>query len=305
MPPCRPGPPATPSPFKSAADDGGRNWLGADEIDRLRGVFVALSADGSGHLGLDAFADFARLVHMPFSAKLMFSFIDLDFDGRVAVGDYVDWLSHRQRGFAGSARRGTGARPATDAYLPGADGSPPEVADPFAIALFRELVVLFDVYFRAFEPDAEPTDAAVFLEPDDRDAALDGRIIFPNHVATVFANRLDVHLDALRQRGGDCTITLYDTKDAVLDCSAYLKIVFGALLGMAYAKMQTVGFAHFIVGGVVLGSIPMVLSQHWLKNPPEKSIEWGGPFALASDGIGAGLASLVVTWSVCHSAWNT
>ena len=115
----------------------------------------------------------------------------------------------------------------------------------------------------------------------------------------------DVHLDALRRRGGDGTNTLYDTKDAVLDCSAYLKIVFGALLGMAYAKMQTVGFAHFIVGGVVLGSIPMVLSQHWLKHPPEKSIEWGGPFALASDGIGAGLASLVVTWSVCHSAWNT
>ena len=48
----------------------------------------------------------------------------------------------------------------------------------------------------------------------------------------------------------------------------------------------------------------MVLSQHWLKHPPEKSIEWGGPFALASDGIGAGLASLVVTWSVCHSAWT-
>ena len=110
---------------------------------------------------------------------------------------------------------------------------------------------------------------------------------------------------SLRRRGGDGTNTLYDTKDAVLDCSAYLKIVFGALLGMAYAKMQTVGFAHFIVGGVVLGSIPMVLSQHWLKHPPEKSIEWGGPFALASDGIGAGLASLVVTWSVCHSAWNT
>ena len=114
-----------------------------------------------------------------------------------------------------------------------------------------------------------------------------------------------VHLDALRRRGGDGTNnTLYDTKDAILDCSAYLKIVFGALLGMAYAKMQTVGFAHFIVGGVVLGSIPMVLSQHWLKHPPEKSIEWGGPFALASDGIGAGLASLVLTWSVCHSAWN-
>ena len=97
----------------------------------------------------------------------------------------------------------------------------------------------------------------------------------------------------VRRRGGDGTNTLYDTKDAVLDCSAYLKIVFGALLGMAYAKMQTVGLAHFIVGGLVLGSIPMVLSQHWLKHPPEKSIEWGGPFALASDGIGAGLASLV------------
>ena len=113
-----------------------------------------------------------------------------------------------------------------------------------------------------------------------------------------------VHLEALRRRG-DGTNTLYDTKDAVVDCSAYLKIVLGALLGMAYAKMHAVGIAHFVVGGIVLGSIPMVLSQHWLGHPPEKSIEWGGPFALASDGIGAGLASLVVTWSVCHSAWNT
>ena len=114
---------------------------------------------------------------------------------------------------------------------------------------------------------------------------------------------LGVHLAALAQRGDGTT--LYDNKDAVLDCSAYLKIVLGALLGMAYAKMQTVGFAHLIVGGIVLGSVPMVLSQHWLRHPPEKSIEWGGPFALASDGIGAGLASLVATWSVCHSAWNT
>jgi hypothetical protein len=109
------------------------------------------------------------------------------------------------------------------------------------------------------------------------------------------------HLQELKRR--DRT-NLYKDKDNMLDASAYLKILAGFLFGIMFAKMKTTGFTHVVMGVVILGAVPLFLMQNWLRYPPEKSIEWGGPFSLASDGMGAGLASLILTWSVCHSMWN-
>ena len=109
------------------------------------------------------------------------------------------------------------------------------------------------------------------------------------------------HLRELKRR--DQT-NLYKDKDNLLDAAAYLKILAGFIFGILFAKMKTTGFSHVIMGVVILGAVPLFLMQNWLRYPPEKSIEWGGPFSLASDGMGAGLASLILTWSVCHSMWN-
>jgi hypothetical protein len=109
------------------------------------------------------------------------------------------------------------------------------------------------------------------------------------------------HLRELKRR--DQT-NLYKDKDNLLDAAAYLKILAGFIFGILCATMNTTGFSHVIMGVVILGAVPLFLMQNWLRYPPEKSIEWGGPFSLASDGMGAGLASLILTWSVCHSMWN-
>ncbi|KAH8047013.1 serine/threonine kinase [Aureococcus anophagefferens] len=82
------------------------------------------------------------------------------------------------------------ARTATDLFLPVVDGlatlrgddldGPPERA---AVASFRELVAIFDAYHGAFDRKAAPGDDVLRLEPEARDAALDGRRIFPAHRA--------------------------------------------------------------------------------------------------------------------------
>ena len=109
------------------------------------------------------------------------------------------------------------------------------------------------------------------------------------------------HLRELKRR--DRT-NLYKEKDNVLDLSAYAKILAGFVFGICFAKIKTTGFSHVLMGVVIIGTVPLFLMQNWLKYPAEKSIEWGGPISLATDGLGPGLASLILTWSVCHSMWN-
>ena len=150
---------------------------------------------------MEEFARFARLARAPFAPALMFSFLDLDLDGFCSVDDYHDWVG-RHRRTAPLSLAARGARTATDLFLPVVDGvatlrgddldGPPERA---AVASFRELVAIFDAYHGAFDRGAAPGDDVLRLEPEARDAALDGRRIFPAHVAATFANLLGVHLD--------------------------------------------------------------------------------------------------------------
>jgi len=90
----------------------------------------------------------------------------------------------------------------------------------------------------------------------------------------------------------------------VLDLAAYDKILAGFFFVIFFENIKTTGFLHVLMGVVILGTVPLFLMQNWLKYPAEKSIEWGGPISLATDGLGPGLASLILTWSVCHSMWN-
>jgi len=96
----------------------------------------------------------------------------------------------------------------------------------------------------------------------------------------------------------------FRNKDDLLDCAQYVKMLFGCLLGLAYAKMRTEGLLHLFMGLFIVGSAPLFLMQTVLGYAPEKTIEWGGPFAMFTDGIGAGIASLILSWASFHTYLN-
>ncbi|KAH8099023.1 hypothetical protein JL720_1997 [Aureococcus anophagefferens] len=204
----------------------------SDQLGRLRTVFEGLSRTGDGRLGLEEFARFARLARAPFAPALMFSFLDLDLDGFCSVDDYHDWVG-RHRRTAPLSLAARGARTATDLFLPVVDG----------------LATL-----RGDDLDGPPERAAVAsgagddvlrLEPEARDAALDGRRIFPAHVAATFANLLGVHLDG-RVAAGALARLAGATERAVADRGVSLR----AWLDCAFVDGTVSRDVHVLAGPI-------------------------------------------------------
>ncbi|KAH8045861.1 serine/threonine kinase [Aureococcus anophagefferens] len=222
----------------------------SDQLGRLRTVFEGLSRTGDGRLGLEEFARFARLARAPFAPALMFSFLDLDLDGFCSVDDYHDWVG-RHRRTAPLSLAARGARTATDLFLPVVDGLATLRATTWtarrSARRWRRSASSSPSSTRttALRPESGARRRVLRLEPEARDAALDGRRIFPAHVAATFANLLGVHLDG-RVAAGALARLAGATERAVADRGVSLR----AWLDCAFVDGTVSRDVHVLAGPI-------------------------------------------------------